>query len=199
MPDFVRLAICTSYRLVYMGLLGSADITCSAEILGLLFPKRGKVFARSLPAKPEAGGPGGFPPAQEGESQRPSCPYSSGGYSLLERRTPLTRAADTPYLPERRQILLTRAGVAKTRVPDSSCSVLLQACLHLERVSTVASLSGFLFFSFFGGGRGPLDTQATPATSVATAHPDPGHPPHTHLSGGRRWLFVFAPHPAMRQ
>ena len=36
---------------------------------------------------------------------------------------------------------------------------------------------------FFFLGRGPLDTQATPATSEATVHPDPGHSPH--LSGGR--------------
>ena len=36
--------------------------------------------------------------------------------------------------------------------------------------------------AFFLGGRGPLDTQATPATSEATVHPDPGRPPH--FSGG---------------
>ena len=37
--------------------------------------------------------------------------------------------------------------------------------------------------AFFFWGRGSLDTQATPATSEATVHPDPGHSPH--LSGGR--------------
>ena len=91
-----------------------------------------------LPTKQLAGGPGGFPPAQEEEqadspyssggpsllekrvlsstSTRQGTPYSGGGYSLLERRVLLTREAGTPYpkgVPSCllwRRVLLTLEG-----------------------------------------------------------------------------------------
>ena len=47
---------------------------------------------RRLPTKPAAGGPGGFPPAQEEEFK------GTAFLPLLgRRRTPLTRQADPPY------------------------------------------------------------------------------------------------------
>ena len=55
-------------------------------------------------------------------------------------------------------------------------------CTNRARQNASRRAHRRLFFLFWGG-RGSLDTQATPATSQATANPDPGHSPH--LSGGR--------------
>ena len=98
-----------------------------------------------LPTKPAAGGPGGFPPAQEGNKSLPVLtrqaepPYPAGGAPLLGRRSPLTRQAEPLVLP----LFLFLARSSSPSRP-LSISIYLSLSLSLARSRILlARLGGY--------------------------------------------------------
>ena len=131
-----------------------------------------------------------------GRSAANSLAQTIGAASLSTREAQVKSTASPPHLRERRsQLRLARRspefyGQAHERrdlvqLPCSFRSDVAHAALNSAAAQALVAheLAFHSWIQIFFLGRGPLDTQATPATSEATAHPGPGHSPH--LSGGR--------------